>query len=78
MLRKLGFMTRCELQDCIIVTVFHHRSAAIGTRLLPKTALLPVARYMNSPEMTCLRLSEKCWRLRKPHNGTVLPLRSRY
>lgn len=39
MLRKLGFMTRCVLQDCIIAAVFHHRSAVIRNTTFPYNGL---------------------------------------
>lgn len=39
MLRKLGFMTRCVLQDCIIAAVFHHRSAVIRNTNFPYNGL---------------------------------------
>lgn len=39
MLRKLGFMTRCVLQDCIIAAVFHHRLAVIRNTTFPYNGL---------------------------------------
>lgn len=37
--RKLGPMTSCVLQDCIIVAVFHHRSAVIRNTTSPYNGL---------------------------------------
>lgn len=71
MLRKLGFMTRCVLQDCIIAAVFHHRSAVIRNTTFPYNGLAARRALYEFAANDLPSSFRKCWRLRNPHHGTV-------